>query len=306
MGFGEQLCTNLQNGLAVWLSALGAYVLVRELSELAYHAALRRRLRSVAPLADASVVVVGSDALKAEAPTKDVETAAAAPLAEGADPNSAEKGSAGLKPVVSSAEVAVKLTELWWFVAASAVVALAALFGGLVAYGVLGGAPPPEMALAGPSASGGSLLAAGSVPLPPSPSPPPTPPVPPPPPTPPPRPPPIMRPSPPPAPCPLTAASDLAKLGDGWCDTAAPFNTRDCGYDGGDCCNTSLPIFDCINPASPFFGQSSPLGLHLPAPTNPRYATGGRPNSALSLVTSYNNYYGELSASSRLIFTPLS
>jgi hypothetical protein len=59
-------------------------------------------------------------------------------------------------------------------------------------------------------------------------------------------------------------------LGDGWCD-AGVANTAECGWDGGDCCDDNVPLFDCLDPTHHNFGRSAPRGLQLPAPTNPRY-----------------------------------
>ena len=88
-------------------------------------------------------------------------------------------------------------------------------------------------------------------------------------------------------------ASQMSKLGNGWCDTGAPFNTEECGYDGGDCCDTSLPLYDCQDPRSPNYQLSSATGLYFPAPVNPLYsdAAVGRSVSVSGVVQSYNNFY---------------
>ncbi|GBF96357.1 hypothetical protein Rsub_09428 [Raphidocelis subcapitata] len=92
--------------------------------------------------------------------------------------------------------------------------------------------------------------------------------------------------------CALKQAFELARLGDGWCDAGAPYNTADCAFDGGDCCNTALPLFDCQDPKSPNFGKASPRGPRFPAPRNPRYTAGlGRELSTEQLVTTWNNFY---------------
>ena len=85
----------------------------------------------------------------------------------------------------------------------------------------------------------------------------------------------------------------MSKLGNGWCDTGSPFNTRECGYDGGDCCDTSLPLYDCQDPRSPNYQQSSATGIYFPAPTNPLYseAAVGRSVSVAGVAQNYNNFY---------------
>lgn len=79
-------------------------------------------------------------------------------------------------------------------------------------------------------------------------------------------------------------------LGDGWCDDFEPFNTGACGFDGGDCCNTTSSIYNCKDPSSPNFGASSPRGWGGIIPRNPRY-TVSREESLESFVVTYNNYY---------------
>lgn len=93
--------------------------------------------------------------------------------------------------------------------------------------------------------------------------------------------------------CALKQPFEIARLGDGWCDELAPYNTADCLWDGGDCCDPKAPFYSCQDPKSPLSGKSSPPpGLRLPAPRNPRYTEGlGRVLSTKQLVTTYNNYY---------------
>lgn len=79
-------------------------------------------------------------------------------------------------------------------------------------------------------------------------------------------------------------------LGDGWCDDFEPLNTERCGWDYGDCCNTTLPLYNCKDPLSPNFGASSPRGWGGVLPRNPRYDV-TRDESLESFVTTYNNYY---------------
>jgi len=83
------------------------------------------------------------------------------------------------------------------------------------------------------------------------------------------------------------------QIGNGWCDAGAPFNTADCGWDGGDCCDTTLPLYECLDPTSPSYGLSSSRGLYLPAPTNPMYSTAqaGRSVTIAGVTQSYNNFY---------------
>lgn len=72
----------------------------------------------------------------------------------------------------------------------------------------------------------------------------------------------------------------------------APYNSAECGFDGGDCCNAKSAIYDCRDPKSPLSGKASARGLRLPPPRNPRYSEGmGRVLSTQELVTSYNNFY---------------
>ena len=93
--------------------------------------------------------------------------------------------------------------------------------------------------------------------------------------------------------CALTQPFERLRLGDGWCDASWPYNSESCGWDGGDCCNTSLPLFDCADPQSAAHGQRSPTGWRVPAPVNPRYADAGvgRVVSSETLVTTFNNMY---------------
>ncbi len=44
-------------------------------------------------------------------------------------------------------------------------------------------------------------------------------------------------------------------LGDGWCDSQDPMNSKQCMFDGGDCCNLAAPFFDCQDPSSPNYGN---------------------------------------------------
>ena len=88
---------------------------------------------------------------------------------------------------------------------------------------------------------------------------------------------------------------ELLRLGDGWCDAGAPYNTADCGFDGGDCCRLDSAIYDCLDPAWPNANRSSVKGLAglASAPTNPRYSNPGanRQLSTQQLVGSFNNMY---------------
>jgi len=88
------------------------------------------------------------------------------------------------------------------------------------------------------------------------------------------------------------AAFPAPYVGDGWCDDHEPFNTAACGWDGGDCCNVNLGLYNCRDPASTNFGKSSSQGWAAPLSIsrNPRY-TVTREESLESFVISYNNYY---------------
>lgn len=56
-------------------------------------------------------------------------------------------------------------------------------------------------------------------------------------------------------------------VGDGFCDSIGPYNTAECNYDGGDCCEDtclngfytcgSLSCFDCKDPNSEFTDDAS-------------------------------------------------
>ena len=102
--------------------------------------------------------------------------------------------------------------------------------------------------------------------------------------------------------CSLAQPFERLRLGDGWCDASWPYNSAACGWDGGDCCNMSLPLFDCADPQSAAHGQRSPTGWRVPAPVNPRYADAGagRVVSSQQLVTTFNNFY-EFSTSKSVV-----
>ena len=94
-----------------------------------------------------------------------------------------------------------------------------------------------------------------------------------------------------------------AKLGNGFCDSGAPFNTLECGFDLGDCCSNQSAIIDCMDPSSDNFMQQSAKGwqvtgsnLSAAIPQNPRYLPSVSPSNLLTLTTpsvaqSYNNFY---------------
>ena len=89
---------------------------------------------------------------------------------------------------------------------------------------------------------------------------------------------------------PNCTAYPLANVGDGWCDSHAPFNTQDCGYDGGDCCESMSQRFDCHDPTHAAYNSSSPRGK-FPAPTNPRYSVPERELTHRDVATGYTNFY---------------
>lgn len=93
--------------------------------------------------------------------------------------------------------------------------------------------------------------------------------------------------------CPVRTDAEASRLGNGWCDTGEPYNTEGCGFDGGDCCDVSLGVYDCRDPASPHYNQSAPRGPAWPAPLNPRFSSPGegRQVSTEWFVTHYNNFY---------------
>lgn len=91
---------------------------------------------------------------------------------------------------------------------------------------------------------------------------------------------------------PNCAAFPLRYVGDGWCDSHSPYNTAECGYDGGDCCDSSVPLFKCEDPDSLMFGEAAETGpVWGNIPRNPRYDVGDRAHSTEDVVTSYNNFY---------------
>ena len=54
--------------------------------------------------------------------------------------------------------------------------------------------------------------------------------------------------------------ADSSYIGDGYCDLYAPYNTKDCGWDGGDCCESTCvdgaetcddSSYFCLDPDSP-------------------------------------------------------
>ena len=91
---------------------------------------------------------------------------------------------------------------------------------------------------------------------------------------------------------PSCSARPSSMVGDGWCDGYAPFNTAECGWDGGDCCDVSKPLFSCRDPTSPSFGADSPLGVLTDVPRNTRYSVDATRNlTPEEVATMYNNYY---------------
>jgi len=80
-------------------------------------------------------------------------------------------------------------------------------------------------------------------------------------------------------------------IGDGWCDDEQPYNSKACGWDGGDCCRPDVHLWTCRDPTSSNFGKAAARGAIYPLPRNPRYNVGTREVSSESLVKSYNNFY---------------
>jgi len=59
-------------------------------------------------------------------------------------------------------------------------------------------------------------------------------------------------------------------IGDGACDPDAPYNTEECGYDGGDCCKgtcDSGSIFGCTTKKESQFGDYGPFGFYCVDPS---------------------------------------
>ena len=217
---------------------------------------------AAAPLAaDEDVIIVKTIASEDEDPAGGVKTATeAAPGTTGADDASAAAVAAAAAALMGKVEeersMAAALMgkaeeEHSWAWGALAWAALAVLFSVLVASGTLGGASlvSQEVIVSGLMANGSTLVVGsgsssgseatmGRVSL--LSPPPPFPPAPPPP-SPPSLPPPRAprttgaNSSKPNANCSLYLATpfQLAKLGNGWCDAGAPFNTADCGWVNG-------------------------------------------------------------------------
>lgn len=257
-------CDALQRSLSVWLASVAVAVFVREAARGVMLLVSRRRRVS-------RVLADGEPALEEGSVAGADYAAAKAAAAEAA---------------ATSVESAQR-SELRWAVAAAAWFALAALFTALVAAGYVGGTAVLEAAGGGTnSAAAAGVAAQGMSFMPP--------------------PPPVAAAPPPPGSasdaqtsmpaCGLQRVFELSRLGDGWCDAAAPYNTAGCNWDGGDCCNASAPLFDCRDPASRLFGTSAPKGvISSAAPINPRYTVDslfGRPVSTETLVTTYNNVRG--------------
>jgi len=59
-------------------------------------------------------------------------------------------------------------------------------------------------------------------------------------------------------------------IGDGWCDAYSPYNTPECGYDGGDCCENTCQDgpYECGVDA-PFYCQDPSQPTMPPSPTQP-------------------------------------
>lgn len=90
------------------------------------------------------------------------------------------------------------------------------------------------------------------------------------------------------------SATNCGLIGDGWCDAYAPYNTRECNYDGGDCCS-GTGLFDCLDPTSPLFSTSSTRGFSNQTFLNRRYAINSngqtRQLTDSNFATTYNNFY---------------
>jgi hypothetical protein len=59
-------------------------------------------------------------------------------------------------------------------------------------------------------------------------------------------------------------------IGDGACDPDAPYNTEECGYDGGDCCKGTCDvgsIFGCTAKKESQFGDYGPFGFYCVDPS---------------------------------------
>lgn len=267
---GFRTCEDQKRGLVVWLALLAGYVLIRETATaLMLLPGAGRYGWSGVSGKDSPVPSEDSSGEGARAAGGDVEAAAAA--------------AAGAQQDAASRRLGVQKArfERTWGLAGVAWLAAAIILSILVAAGVIGGTGPAVIDAGGGAAEGGAPAPEASAPAaaqapPPSSA--------------------AIAPRPPGPPlqsCPLTpaGAAQLSRLGDGWCDAGYPHNSADCGFDGGDCCDTTKALFDCQDPSSPYFGRSSAKGLRIPAPTNPRYADPGRAVSSYAFVSTFNNFY---------------
>ncbi|GAX85475.1 hypothetical protein CEUSTIGMA_g12891.t1 [Chlamydomonas eustigma] len=342
--------TNLQNGLIVWLSALAAYVFIREVTAVSLFALIQRgpkvaaeelqdmkpstspaggknmkvpagslaesvasrlyhsikvmphpghlvQVRPPSPKMDQSIEVepcsAGSSYNIATGTAlhgsggDDCNILENRPVAEGlesikVDGSSDEPQHVDNVKYISNAASesgtsASARHELLWAWTALGTTLLAALFALLVSAGVLGGAAS-KYELSIPDLGGSTMMPPPFLPPDAVAT--------------------IMPPLPPLIPA-LASCSILSvpalrsRLGDGWCDSGAPYNTLECGYDGGDCCNPYAPLYECVDPASPNYGKSATKGLVFPAPVNPLFtdATANRSVSSQGVVTTYNNFY---------------
>jgi sulfoxide reductase catalytic subunit YedY len=261
-GVPQWRCDALTRGLALWLAGLAAAALARE-------AHARRGARGGAS--------AGAEAVGGKAPLRSAAEAHAQQLQHdstgGSTGSAGGAGGAGGLVCVAARHRVAAVAAAW--------LSLVALLSALLAAGRIGGAPPPLRLIAAPPTpspaaappAGMPPAAASAAPAPPAGTP--------------------AASSSPLSGCALTRPFELARLGDGWCDAGAPYNSAACGWDGGDCCAASSAIQECLDPSSPRFGAASPRGLVFPSPRNPRYDAQppGRALSTRALAQSYNNFY---------------
>lgn len=270
---GIRTCDDQKRGLTVWLALLAGYVAVREV------AAVLLAPAETAPAAEWLPVGGRGKWMKGSPVPSDSSGSGSGLDVEGAPPAAAAAQEAGRR----HASARRARFERVWAAVGAAWLAAALVLSILVAAGVIGGTGPVGVDTGAGSEAVSADRAAppAAIPRPSQPAAAPRPPQ-----------------SPPMLTCPLTplGATQASRIGDGWCDASSPHNTAECGYDGGDCCNIDLPLFDCQNPASPHFGKSSAKGLQIAgsaisAPRNPRYSDAGRVESSYAFVSSFNNFY---------------
>jgi hypothetical protein len=234
-GRGLANCADLRLALAAWIAIPAAYLLAREAASWARSANARRRSAAAAAAA-AARKEAGVDAERGGLVEGEHDGVPSGSLAMIAPAEPAASSSAG------GGDLTDEQWERGWAWAAMVCVAVAVIITAVIAAGLAGtsggtaagvtssncsgataAAAPSSAGTAGapPGPSGSGAAAAAGLPQ-----------------------------------CALALALEVARLGDGWCDGGAPYNTAACGYDGGDCCpfpngTARAAIVDCQVPPAP-------------------------------------------------------